>query len=138
MNFIYYHLSFVVAEERENKAWTEWIALDRQRKINRREKRERERERADTDDDIIFLVFCCCNRIWVLFVPFLHLRGGWGPRRRIHLGAVIFGSSLHYRVLYPTNFLFLFSIPHPPQQFSTGSFQPISASGQFVADTFLF
>ena len=114
--FICYCPSFVVAEDRENKPWTESTTLDWHRE------RERERERAYTDFGIIFFFFvlfsavvlarACsafCLHIFVAGVGLL-----WGVHPKI--GTVIFGLSLHYRVSCPNDFLFLFFILCPLSQ----------------------
>ena len=69
----------------------------------------------NTDLDMIFLVCFGSSRTWLLGVSSSHICGCCVTPSQCStkMGFIIFGSSSHHRVSYPTVFLFLFSIPHP-------------------------
>ena len=100
------------------------------------------------DLNIIFLVFCCSSRTWLVGVLSSHLHGGCGTRVNLELtqnsrnsprmSAVIFSLSSHHHVSCPNNFSFCFQFHAHFNGLHSSFFQPITACGRFGADTFLF
>ena len=135
--------SFSCQREERNRTWTESIALDRPREINRcvcvcvwvREReRERERERADTHLNIIFLVVYSNSHMWLLnvFSSGLRSKCRTPSQGSLKMGAVIFGR-LYIIASRLQLFFLLFSHPRPHGTSTWASF----SKSQLAADSLL-
>ena len=109
---VYSLLHLVEKRETENEKWFHPFSYTEKDKTSWR---ERERERTNTDLSIIFLIFSYSSRTYLPGVLYSPLASG------IRL------------------FLFLYSILRPlPLLFHLSFSPPITTSGRFATDTFLF